>query len=248
MEIFSTIWNEALIRPLYNAVVWLYTALPWRDAGLAIIVLTAVVRLGLWPLFWKAQKSQREMALLHPEIKRIQERYKNNREEQTRALMELYRNRRVNPFSGCVFAILQAPALIALYWVFLHIFDEGRLTSAYLYSFIEAPEVFNPIAFGFLDLSKPNIYFGIIAAAIQYAQLKLAASPPPAPTTDTAKGDFSHIMQRQMTFILPLLILYLAYVFPSAPILYWTVFNCIAMLQDTIMKRQWTMNTSKMKS
>ncbi len=233
MDFLSVIWNEGFTRPLFNALIWLYTVLPWQDLGVAIILLTIVVRVVLAPLFWKAQQSQKALSALQPEIKKIQEQFKKDREAQSRALMELYKTHKVNPFSGCLIAIVQMPILIALYLVFLRVFDAERLATA-LYSFVTNPGALDHTAFGFLDLATPNLYLGAVAAAIQFLQLHYSM---PA-TSAGEKSDFARMMQVQMKYMLPLFILYLSYTFPAAPMLYWTIFNLIAILQEIIMRRR----------
>jgi YidC/Oxa1 family membrane protein insertase len=227
-----SIYNELLYRPLFNGLVFLYTALPWQDLGLAIIALTLVIRLILAPILWKAQKAQKDLAKIQPEIKKIQEEHKNNREVQGRAMMELYSKHKVNPFSGCLMLLIQLPILIALFHVFRSGLEPGQLTS--LYVFIKNPGILNPVSFGFLDLSRGNIFLGIVAAATQFLQTKMTM--PPAPKS-SGKQDFASIMQAQALYIFPLLILWWSYTFPAALILYWTALNIFAILQEIIMRQ-----------
>jgi YidC/Oxa1 family membrane protein insertase len=102
-EIFST-----ALAAIYSAV---------RDYGLAIIVLTIAVRLILLPLTIKQTKSMREMQRIQPEVKRLQQKHKGDRQKMNTELMALYKEHGVNPFGGCAPLLLQFPVLIALYWV-----------------------------------------------------------------------------------------------------------------------------------
>lgn len=232
MNPFLYFYTEFLWRPLFNALVWLYVVLPWQDLGVAIIALTFVMRIILFPLLWKGQKSQKEFARLQPEIKKIQETHKHDREAQTKALMDFYATEKMNPFMGCLAMLLQIPVLIALFQVFRSGFDPKSLT--YLYTFISNPGSLNPISFGFLDLSQGNIYLGVIAAATQYIQTKLTIPPPQK--TAAGAGDFSRIMSWQTQYIFPALVLAWSYSLPSALTLYWTVMNIFAILQEFIMR------------
>lgn len=227
MEFFYSFYNEALYRPLLNGLVWLYTTLPWQDLGLAIIVLTVVIRVILTPLLWKGQNAQKKMALLQPEIKKIQEQYKNDKEGQGKALMEFYATHKINPFSGCVVLILQLPILIALFHVFQRGLDPEELRL--LYSFVSNPGSLDPISFGIFDLSKGNLYLGVVAAVTQYFQIKLAT---PAQPKTTGKKDFAAILQMQSLYIFPALILVWSYTLPSALTLYWTALNVFGILQE----------------
>lgn len=217
---------------MFNGLVFFYTALPWQDLGLAIVALTVVIRILLGPFLWKAQKAQKSLAAIQPEIKKLQERFKNDREGQGKALMELYAQHRVNPFSGCLLMIVQLPILIALFQVFQKGFDPAELK--YIYSFISNPGALNSISFGLIDLARGNIYLGVFAALTQYLQTKLA-SPAAAPAD--GKKDFAQMLQWQTTYIFPALILVWSYTLPSALTLYWTVLNILGILQEIIMKR-----------
>jgi YidC/Oxa1 family membrane protein insertase len=230
---FSFLFNEILWRPLFNGLVLLYAVLPVHDLGLAIVALTVIIRLAAAPLFWKGQRAQRELAQIQPEVKRIQSQFKNNREEQAKALMQLYAAHKVNPFSGCVVLLIQLPILIALFEVFRSGFDPSQLS--YLYSFVPNPGTLNPTSFGILDLSKGNLYLGGVAAITQYVQTRFSLAPPASSPGERA--DFAKIMQWQAHYVFPALILAWSYSLPSALTLYWTVLNILGILQEILMKK-----------
>ncbi len=230
MNFFTFLYTEVLWRPLFNGLVFFYTVLPGQDLGLAIIALTAAIRLVLAPLLLKAQRAQQRLALLQPELKRIQEKFKGDREGQGRATMELYAAHKINPLSGCLPLLIQLPILIAVFQVFRGGFEPSAL--GYLYSFIENPGALDPISFGILDLSRGNIYLGVAAAATQYLQTRLAAPPP----SGSGGGDFAKALQWQTTYFFPLLILFWSYSLPSALTLYWTTLNFFGILQEILLK------------
>lgn len=231
MESIRLIYDEVVWRPLFNGLMWIYATLPGADFGVAIIVFTIILRILLLPLHWKSRKAQHTLSLLQPEVKRIQEKYKDDREAQGRALMELYKNKNVNPFSGCLPVLIQFPVLIALFQIFRTGFDPSLLS--YLYSFMPHPSAVDPIAFGFLDLSKGSIPLGLVAAVTQFFQLKVSM-PAVAPTN---KQDFSYIFQKQSLYLLPLFVLLWANWLPAALTLYWTILNVFGIVQDTILGR-----------
>lgn len=232
MNPFLSLYNEFLWRPLFNGLVFFYNLLPWQDFGLAIIIFTIIIRIILAPLMLKAQRAQKELSKIQPEIKKTQEQFKNDREAQGRAMMELYAKHKVNPFSGCLMMLLQLPLLIALFSVFQQSFKPESMS--YLYSFVTNPGVLNPISFGILDLSKGNIYLGVLAAATQYIQSKLTiVTPAPSP----AGGDFAKALRWQALYFLPVLILVWSFKLPSALILYWTVLNFLGIVQEIIVKK-----------
>ncbi|MCA9883150.1 MAG: YidC/Oxa1 family membrane protein insertase [Anaerolineae bacterium] len=105
---------DIFINPVVTLLTWLY-ALLGNNVVLAIIVLTVVFRLLTYPLFAKQQESTKKMQEIQPELKRIQEKYKDDREKQQQATMELYSKYGVNPFAGCLPLFIQFPIIIALY-------------------------------------------------------------------------------------------------------------------------------------
>lgn len=234
MNSFIYLYTELLWRPLFNGLIFFYNTFPWQDFGLAIIALTIVIRLLLTPLFIKAQHAQKKLGLLQPEIKKVQEQHKNNKEAQGKAMMELYAAHQVNPFSGCLMMLLQLPILIALFGVFQGSFKPENLS--YLYSFIQNPGTLNPLSFGILDLSKGNIYLGAVAALSQYWQSKLTLVALPSAAE---KGEFTKVLQWQTLYFLPALVLFWSYSLPSALTLYWTILNLLGIVQEIILHKVW---------
>ena len=147
----ATLFNEALYRPIFNALVFLYNIIPGHDFGIAIILLTILIRIILFPLSYKSIKSRQALSVLQPKIKEIQKKLKT-KEEQTQAMMKLYKEHKVNPFSGCLPLLIQFPILIALYRVLINVLKPASLTV--LYSSVKNPNIINPIFVGILDLSK----------------------------------------------------------------------------------------------
>ena len=238
MSFISTIYTEVLWRPLFNGLVFFYSLSPGHDLGIAIIALTVAIRLILAPLLWKAQTSQRRMAEIQPELKKIQERFKGDKEAQSKALMEFYATHKINPFSGCLILCIQLPILIALFQVFRMGLDAAQLH--YLYSFVPNPGPLNPVMLGFLNLAKGNIYLGVLAAVTQFLQTKLMA-PPPSPAApankDGSKADFTKALQWQTTYLFPFLILFWSYSLPAALTLYWTAMNGFGIVEQIIIKK-----------
>ncbi len=231
-EIISAVYTEAVWRPLLNGLMALYGMIPGGDFGVAVIAFTFIVRIIFIPLHWKARAAQQNLALIQPEVKKIQEKYKNDREGQGRALMELYAEKKINPMSGCLPILVQLPILFAIFSIFRSGFDPNVLD--YLYAFIPRPDAVNPVAFGFLDLSKGNVILGFFAALTQYIQTKITL-PPAAPIS--GRPDFSQIFQKQSLYLLPLLVLWWSYWLPAALTLYWTLLNIFGIVQDTLMSR-----------
>ncbi len=125
MQIISVIFNDFLYRPLFNILVFFYNIVPGHDFGLAIILITFLIRLILFPLSRKSIKSRKDLEELQPKIKAIQQKYKD-KSEQAKYLMTVYKEHKVNPASGCLPLLIQLPILFALYRVFIGGTDPNR--------------------------------------------------------------------------------------------------------------------------
>ena len=230
----SELFNFILYKPLFNALVFLYETVSFYDLGIAIIILTLIVKFALYPLSQKAIKSHKEMFKIQPQIREIQEKYKNNKEEQVKKTMELYKEKGVNPFSGCLPILIQIPILIALYWVFLKGFEPETMNN--LYSFIKAPESINYMFLGFVDISQKNFYIALIAGIFQYIQsksmlkqqLKSRREAKNKNTANSKMDDISLAVSKQMTYFMPIITVAVAASLHAGIALYWattTIFS-----------------------
>src|SRR3989338_72864 len=113
--IMSEFYNTILYQPLFNATIFLYNLIPGDDFGLAIIALTIFIRIIFFPLTVKSTQSQKALATINPKIQEIKERHKNNAQAQSAAIMQLYKDNKINPLAGCLPLLIQLPILIALY-------------------------------------------------------------------------------------------------------------------------------------
>ena len=234
MDLLIATFNTLLYRPLFNILVLFYQYIPGQDFGLAIIVLTILIKIIFYPLGIKGIKSQKALSELQPKIKEIQEKYKDNKEEQTKQLMALYKKAKINPFSGCLPLLIQLPVLIALYRVFWQGLQPEQM--AFLYNFISNPGIIDPTFFGVIDLSKPNIIFAILAGIFQFLQTKLAA---PKQKAENKKDDsFSSHFQKQMQYFMPVFIVIMLFRLPSAIGLYWIVSTIFTIFQQYVILRQ----------
>src|SRR3954470_12136721 len=101
MPILTFLYNDVIYRPILNLLVFLYNVIPGHDIGLVIILVTIVIRFILAPFMHKSLKSQRAMNALQPKLNEVREKYKNDKEGQAKAMMELYKEHKVNPLSSC---------------------------------------------------------------------------------------------------------------------------------------------------
>ena len=229
----GAIFHELISRPLFNALVLLYQSVAFHDLGIAIILLTVVIRFILYPLFYKSFRQQTLMQKIQPEMKRIQDTHRGNKERQAQALMELYRTHKVNPFSGIFTLIIQLIILIPLYRVFFNGFSAEALVD--LYPFISSPTDVNTYFLGLINLAEPNILIVGLAAISQYFQAKLSL-PKTAPgakegETPTAK------LGRQMVYLGPILTIVIFYRYPAAISLYWLATSLFSIVQQIFINR-----------
>lgn len=235
MDLLITAFNELLYRPLFNALVWLYNILPGHDLGVAIIVLTVIIRLLLYPLTQQAIESQKALTELQPKIKELQKRYKT-REEQARAMMELYRQHKINPLSGFLPLLIQLPILIALYQVFLGGLDPERLNG--LYSFVSQPAALDPMFLGIINLSQRHMGLAVLAGFLMFIQSKMTLGQKKSQPAGLKIGgkDFSSMMGQQMTYFMPLITILIAWSLPAALPLYWIVITLFGIGQQYLVK------------
>lgn len=227
MNLLTAIYTEVIYRPLLNGLVFVYTFLPYPDLGLAIFVITLLVRLLLHPTIVQMMRSQFILAKLQPELREIQERFREDKAEQARRTMALYREYKIHPLSGCVPVLIQLPILIGLYQLF---WKGIALTDpSLLYAFIPALGAFNPVTFGVFDLTRPSAVLAIAAGLSQLAQAKFLPAPEVAPGGGV---DFSRALRWQTTYVFPVIIAGISWSLPSALAFYWTVLNLLAIVQQ----------------
>ena len=204
-------WLEPLCRPMLQLLNLLKDLT--GSYGLAISLLTVIVNLGLWPLIHKGNKSMRRMQRIQPQLKELKEKYKDNQQEFSRRMMELYRKENVSPFGGCLPMLLQLPVFIALYST-LDSSVELRHVAFLWAQDLSRPDLVGPTIFG-IGLHP----FIIISTLLMVLQQKIM--PPMA-------GD---PMQQKVMMYMPVIMLFFFYNFPSGLALYWTVNNVLSILQ-----------------
>lgn len=240
-------FNTFLYKPLFNLLILLYHFIPGHDFGIAVIILTVVIRLILYPLSFQSVKTQKALSELQPKIREIQEKHKHDKEKQSRALMELYQEEKVNPLGGCLPTLLQLPILVALYRVFWRGFQASQL--GMLYSFVPNPGHINTVSLGIIDLSQsclaqaghqlvllwPNIVLVLLAGFLQYLQTKMVT---PKPEKEKTKPDsldkFSGLFQKQMLYFFPILLILILWKLPSAVTLYIVVTSLFSIFQQRL--------------
>jgi YidC/Oxa1 family membrane protein insertase len=195
-------WNRYIVGPLSDSLDWLAAAL-FNEYGLAILVITIIVRLIILPLTLKQYKSSKQMQALQPELKKIREKHSTDPKKQQEETMKLFQQNGVNPLSGCFPLLVQMPVLIALYQ-----------------SILGNPNI-REHNFLWMQLGTPDPYYilAILAAVTTFAQQKMMQAQMP------------NNMQA-LLFIFPILILVMSLQFPSALVLYWVYSNLFTIVQS----------------
>ena len=234
----GSIFNAFFYNPLYNGLVFLISIIPFADVGLAIIALTILVKLLLFPLSKKAVRTQLLMKELEPELNTLKEKYKNDKQQQARKVMDLYKEKGVNPFSGIALIFIQIPIIFALYWVF---FRGGlpEVNESILYAFVSVPPTVNMIFIGLVDMSGKSLVLAALAGITQYFQIKITLPPLKSRNSNpTLKEDLARSFQLQMRYILPVFVLVFSYIISAAVALYWLTSNIFAIGQEIVVRKK----------
>lgn len=254
-------FDTFLINPILNLLVIflkIFQTLGIPGAlGLSIILLTAIVRMALWPLTATQLKSSQKMAALKPHIDRIKDEHGHDKVRHQQELTKLYKEHGVNPMAGCLPLLLQLPVFFALYQVLFKIVDFARtdflesINQRIYFSIFHLTNVPNTSFLGFDLSAKPNqwqsvgiliLLIPIITGALQFIQSKMLA---PAQATAPKKGADSKdkkesmeeslaSVQSQMIFLMPAMIAFFSYGFPVGLSFYWNTFTVIGIIQQYV--------------
>lgn len=238
----SSIWHAAVYDPLYNGLIFLVDIIPTHDVGVAVILLTIIVRIFLIPLSRRAVESQLAMKKIQPEIDELKKKYPKNSVEQSQAIFALYKERGVRPFASIGLLLVQLPILIGLYLVFAH----GGLPEVdanLLYSFVPTPTEVNMFFLGFVDMTaKYNIVLAVLAGATQFVYTRLSMGPRGQQSAGeaTLSGDMAKSFDIQARYVFPVMIAGISFTITNAAPLYWVVSNAFMIVQEYAMGRRFT--------
>jgi YidC/Oxa1 family membrane protein insertase len=160
-------FDVLIVKPIFNLLVFIYAILPGHNFGLALIIFTIVVRLLMWPILKKQLHHAKAMRSLQPEIKRIKQEAKGNRQQESMLLMQLYKEREISPFGSFGTLIIQLVILIGLYSGLRRIIDSPQAILDYSYSWLNnlgwlkelSADIgkFDDTLLGFVDLTRSAI-------------------------------------------------------------------------------------------
>ncbi len=198
-----------IARPLLHVLKFFYKFV--GNYGVSIILLTVIIKLLFWPLTHKSYASMKNMQKLQPEMQKIREKFKNNREKMNKEIMELYKKHRVNPLGGCLPMVIQIPVFFALYKVLL-----GSIELRHA-----------PFFLWITDLSAKDPYYvtPLIMGATMFLQQKMSPT-----TMDPA--------QAKIFMLMPVIFTVMFLNFPAGLVLYWLVNNLLTIAQQAYINRK----------
>ncbi|MFH1426900.1 MAG: YidC/Oxa1 family membrane protein insertase [Candidatus Kerfeldbacteria bacterium] len=239
-----------LYEPLFNFLVWIYDVLPYKDLGVAIILLTLVVKLVLFYPSLKGLRSQKSLQDAQPKIEEIKKKYADDKEEMGRQIMAFYKENKVNPMSSCLPLLIQLPILWALFRVFLIFKNENLVDGllpaeqiARLYGPLAekyADVVINKSFLGFVDLGmEHNIVLAVLAGIVTFASAKMLSSKRAAVQSKGAKDEnMAAAINKQMVYFMPIITVVFGYTFPAGVTLYWLCSSTFQWGQQLIFLRE----------
>lgn len=240
-------FHTLLVQPITNILVLFYSIIPYHDFGVAVILLTVFIRLILWPLQSQQLHNQKKLNKIQPEVKKIQEKFKNDPMKMNQMVTELYKEKEVNPFSSCLPSLVQLPIMIALFYAiqrfsnpdYINLLDHTKGLWAELYNWVSnlgfvrdtLANGFSTNFLGIVDLAKPNPVIAVLAGAIQFVQTKMMMPK------KQSKDDPTQQTMNIMLYMFPLMAVAIGWKFAAALPLYWIVNSLMAVLQQYLIMR-----------
>ena len=202
-------WFDIIAKPIYMALLWLHRFV--GNYGWTVIILTVLIKTIFWPMTQSSFRSMEKMRAVQPQLKKIQERYKNDKAKLNEEMIALYREHQINPLSGCLPILLQIPVFVALYKVLL---ESIELKGAPFMLWIHD-----------LSVKDPYYVFPVLMGISMFVQQKMSPA-----STDP--------VQRNIMLILPVIFTVMFINFPAGLVVYWLVNNLLSILQQYIIRMQ----------
>jgi YidC/Oxa1 family membrane protein insertase len=195
-------WLTIIAKPLFKVLEWLHK---WvHNWGIAIILLTCLVKALFFPLAAASYKSMARMRVVGPRMQKLKEQFGDDRLKLNQAMMDLYKTEKINPLGGCLPIVVQIPVFISLYWVLLASVEMRNAPFLWLHD---------------LSSRDPFCILPIIMTATSYIQIKLNPTPPDP-------------VQAKVMMIMPLAFAVMFFFFPAGLVLYWVVNNVLSIAQQ----------------
>lgn len=218
-------WGWAVIEPFSKLILWslkgLHEFIP--NYGLVLIVFSVLIKIVIWPLTHKSTRSMARMAAIQPKLKELQEKYKANPEKLNKAMMQLYKEEGVNPFSGCWPTLLQMPLLYALFIIFRSTIELRGAPFLFWIKDLSMPDVVAKLPFSIPMYGSEIAVLPIVMGFTQFLMSKVMITDP---------------KQKFTMYFMPIFMVLIFNNFPSGLTLYYALFNLWTYLQQMMLKKQ----------
>lgn len=257
--IIVDIFNLIFYGPIINFLVLIFQGLSSLHIpgalGFAIIILTVMIRVLVWPLMTNQIKATKKMADLKPHLDELKVKHKGDKQALARAQMDLYKEHGVNPAGGCLPALLQIPIFIALYQAIINILPGAgghinNINSLLYFPALSLPSSLDPNFLGINLGVKPADFASqgallllvpLLTALLTFVQSKMALPKPIKPyPSDSPKEVKEKVgveegigqVQSQMVYMMPIMIGYFAFTFPVGLAIYWNTYTILGIIQQ----------------
>ncbi len=249
--LFKRGWDFFFYKPIYNGLIFFTDINPSHSLGVAIVLLTLLLRVILLVPSQKALRSQKRMQEIQPKIQEIQRKYKGNQERIAMETMALWKQAKTNPLGSCLPMLFQFPILIALYYTVREVTMGGNIHNLYLFQQNFDFDSIQTMFLGILDLAEKNIIvLPIIVGLLQFAQMKLTFSlkktkkdtkkKKEEPKKNPSGMPDMNSMSKTMTYTMPLMIAFFTATLPAGVGLYWGTSTIFGIGQTIVINREKT--------
>jgi YidC/Oxa1 family membrane protein insertase len=235
--ILTKLWDGVLYRPIYNALIFLMAMIPGHDLGLAIIILTLIIRTILLIPSQKAMKAQKRLQSINPRLEKIKQQYKGDQQKIASETMAIWKEAKVNPLSSCLPILLQLPILIAVYQTIRNGLNPDNTYLLYTtYANFSLSDI-NTNFLGILDLTKVNTYvLPLIIGGLQFAQIKLSMAHTAKKATNQKDGEKPKnemaMANNMMLYMMPVMIAVFTASVPAGLAVYWGISTIYGIVQQ----------------
>ncbi|MFW6414289.1 MAG: membrane protein insertase YidC, partial [Verrucomicrobiota bacterium] len=217
---FRANWMSWISKSILRSLIFFRNIFPFPGGyGIAIIIVTIIIKLIFWPLTHKSTVSMRRMQKLQPLIKEIREKYKDDAQKMNRKVMELYREHKVNPLGGCLPILFQIPVFFAL---FNTLRGAIELRQA---SFLWVADLSMPDTLDWMPLGLPLRPLAILMAGTMFLQQKMSPSS-------------SDPTQKRMMYFMTMFFMFIFYTMPAGLTLYWTTNQILTIIQNLFISKK----------
>lgn len=233
---FTKLWRTLIYQPILNVLIGLLVYMPNHYLGLAVILLTVIIRTILLIPSQKAMKGQQRMQEVQPKLEELKKKYANDQARLAQETMLLWKTHKVNPLSSCLPILIQLPILIALYSVVMGGLSPDR--TALIYDFMPAFSLheIDPSFLGFNLLEKSIVVFPLIVGGLQFLQMQLMQVKRKKKEEKSMPNEME-MANKMMKYIMPVMIAVFTAQLPAAVGLYWGTSTFYGIIQQLVVNK-----------